>query len=290
LTYRAIRNNASTYSPENLHFEPNSLSPYYIYNINDWHHCFADNAYSLGMKYDWIKRYNLAGIGIWALGYDNGYPELWDLLRDKFTNCEIIVCSDTLYDSGGPAFNYYSGENYSQTITIEEGEQIILEFYSFDLEAGHDTLYLFDGNSIQSILMGAFTGSDLPAPIQFTANSFTLHFISDYTSTRSGWKAVYKCPSASIQVQEQNELTSIFPNPVRDVFRISVSSDVAGVGECRLFDLGGRLVGKVLPVEVLAGQHEYIFSLREISILNRGVYLFLIKKPDDTMTFCKLAY
>ena len=32
-----------------------------------------------------IKKNKIGGVGIWALGYDNGYPELWDLLTDKFS-------------------------------------------------------------------------------------------------------------------------------------------------------------------------------------------------------------
>jgi len=290
LTYRSVRNNNSTYSPENLHLEPNSLSPYYSYTINGWHQCFIDNVQSLGMKYNWVKRHNLAGIGIWALGYDNGYPELWDLLRDKFTDCEIIVCSDTLYDSGGPVFNYYSGENYTQTITIEEGDQIRFAFYSFDLEEGHDTLYLFDGSSVAAPLIGAYTGTSIPPITVSSGNSLTMHFSSDNSGVKSGWKAVYKCPTASVHIQKPAALTHVFPNPVRNVFTVRLKSDFSGRGVCRVFDLRGRQVGNELPVHVLGGHHEYSFSLEEIPIINRGVYLFVIYKPDKSMTICKLVY
>lgn len=43
-----------------------------------------DDSLSLSYKYDWIKHKKLAGVGIWALGYDHGYTELWELLADKF--------------------------------------------------------------------------------------------------------------------------------------------------------------------------------------------------------------
>lgn len=43
-----------------------------------------DNRKSLSVKYDWIKEKKLGGVGFWALGYDHGYPELWELLADKF--------------------------------------------------------------------------------------------------------------------------------------------------------------------------------------------------------------
>ncbi|MEM7373073.1 MAG: glycosyl hydrolase family 18 protein [Bacteroidota bacterium] len=43
-----------------------------------------DDAESLKNKYQWIKQKGLAGPGIWALGYDNGHNELWDLLQTEF--------------------------------------------------------------------------------------------------------------------------------------------------------------------------------------------------------------
>ena len=45
-----------------------------------------ENAESLKQKYQLSKRLNLQGVGIWALGYDRGHTELWDLLQQEFWN------------------------------------------------------------------------------------------------------------------------------------------------------------------------------------------------------------
>jgi len=45
-----------------------------------------DNVRSLGIKYDFINRKNLQGVGIWALGYDGQNQDLEKLLIDKFIN------------------------------------------------------------------------------------------------------------------------------------------------------------------------------------------------------------
>ena len=37
----------------------------------------------MSKKYDFIISKNLAGIGIWALGYDDGYDKLWNALGEK---------------------------------------------------------------------------------------------------------------------------------------------------------------------------------------------------------------
>jgi spore germination protein YaaH len=43
-----------------------------------------ENVSSLSLKYDLINELNLAGVAIWALGYDSPHLELWQLLHQKF--------------------------------------------------------------------------------------------------------------------------------------------------------------------------------------------------------------
>jgi spore germination protein YaaH len=56
----------------------------YANKNNTWRMVFSENAASLEKKYDFAKEKQLAGVGIWALGFDNDRTELWDLLRLKF--------------------------------------------------------------------------------------------------------------------------------------------------------------------------------------------------------------
>lgn len=55
-----------------------------------------DDVPSLTQKYDFVKAQGLRGIGIWALGYDNGREEMWDLLREKFAAKDTTIKKDTL--------------------------------------------------------------------------------------------------------------------------------------------------------------------------------------------------
>lgn len=43
-----------------------------------------DDATTLSAKYKWFKDKGIGGIGIWALGYDYGQPELWNLIESEF--------------------------------------------------------------------------------------------------------------------------------------------------------------------------------------------------------------
>ena len=45
---------------------------------------WAKDVFSLRATYDYVNADSLAGISIWALGYDNGRTELWELLAEKF--------------------------------------------------------------------------------------------------------------------------------------------------------------------------------------------------------------
>ena len=45
---------------------------------------YFENQKSLEVKYELTKEFDLAGVGIWALGYDGNRPELWQLLKKEF--------------------------------------------------------------------------------------------------------------------------------------------------------------------------------------------------------------
>lgn len=61
------------------------LNPWIAYPGNPWQQLWYDDAESLGHKYQLVKDLGIAGIGMWALGYDNGYSELWNLIEQRFT-------------------------------------------------------------------------------------------------------------------------------------------------------------------------------------------------------------
>jgi spore germination protein YaaH len=84
LTYSAIR---TGFESIEKHWDPHSQTPwFYYYDSSDPHQAWYDDALSLGFKYDLVNTRNLAGIAIWALGYDDGYQDLWQVLDDHFTD------------------------------------------------------------------------------------------------------------------------------------------------------------------------------------------------------------
>tara|TARA_B110000483_G_C18204362_1_gene546881 strand:- start:6212 stop:6766 length:555 start_codon:yes stop_codon:yes gene_type:complete len=73
-----------------------------VYPDNTTKEVWFDDDYTLGKKYDFAITNNLRGIGIWALGYDNGYNQLWDVIESKFATDAIPVIDPVSEMQGYP--------------------------------------------------------------------------------------------------------------------------------------------------------------------------------------------
>jgi hypothetical protein len=132
-------------------------------------------------------------MGIWALGYDDGYKALWDEIEDHFTDCWTVPCRDTIYDMGGPGAPYNNDENYSYTIDPNGGGRLKLDFENFDIEYGYDSLWIHDGADTTAPLIGSYTGTSGPGTVLSSGESLTLVFSSDGATTAPGWEAIWTC-------------------------------------------------------------------------------------------------
>ena len=193
-TYAYVRNNAATYSAANKKWEGNSFNPYYSYMTGGaWRQCWIDDDYSYSRKFDLVNQRGIGGIGIWALGYDDGYSNLWNLIKNKFSTCATVPCTDSIYDMGGPTRNHYDNESYVYTIAPTGASKVRLTFSQMDLETGYDSLYLFDGTTTAAPLLGAFSGSVVPGIINSTGPAITVKFKSDVATVKGGFKAIWNC-------------------------------------------------------------------------------------------------
>lgn len=205
-TYKYVRDNPSIYN--NPGFVQRSQSTYYAYqNSGNWRQCHINNAYTLGKRFDLAKHRNLAGIGIWALGQDDGYPDFWNKIEEKFTNCGTVACNDTIWDMGGPQGNFYNSENYTYTISPTNATSININFSSFNVR-NNDTLFLYNGASTAFPLIGTYSGTNSPGSFSTNTGHLTVRFKSaaSPTTTASGWQATYQCvidniaPTTSVNV------------------------------------------------------------------------------------------
>ena len=76
--------------------------------------------------------------------------------------------------------------------TLSSNSEIELAFLRFNTERSYDFVRVYDGGSSSSPLIGSFSGSTLPSPIQSTSSNLFVRFTSDGSSTYQGFSARYR--------------------------------------------------------------------------------------------------
>lgn len=247
VTYKNYRND---YFFENTIWDFHSSTPVNIYNTaaSGWKQCWQNEEKSLGYKYDYINLMNIAGIGIWALGYDGSYTELWEMLSEKFTPSGNNICEDIFTDTGGPFGQYYNKENWNYTIAPQNPTELKMIFDEFDVELDYDTLFIYDGFEIsENNLIGFYTGNEGPQDtLKSQYGAFTFHFFSDNATVREGWRARWTCDEFSEPIVEiiENKIAeiNIYPNPFNENITINLENPENQKIEISIFDILGRKV------------------------------------------------
>lgn len=87
-----------------------SMSKYYVHRDgnNLYRQLWYDDSTSLAKKYDWVNSKKIGGIGIWALGYDNGYTELWKLMAAKFALKDVVVVKSVAKVKAEPKMKWWN--------------------------------------------------------------------------------------------------------------------------------------------------------------------------------------
>lgn len=104
LTYSEIQNVflKNDQVSADLELDPISMSKIYriAFEDNSMKEIHFDDAFTLSKKYDFAMNNNLKGVGMWALGYDNGQKELWNLIEDYFST-DIVTYSNPITEVNG---------------------------------------------------------------------------------------------------------------------------------------------------------------------------------------------
>ena len=118
----------------------------------------------------------------------------------NMTNSTITTCDAIFYDEGGPNGDY--GHNSDLTMTFlpsTSGGMLEAIFESFYTENNYDWLYIYDGPSASSTLIGRYSGSQGPGTVTATneQGALTFRFNSDSSVHGAGWAAHIHCMGIS---------------------------------------------------------------------------------------------
>lgn len=81
-----------------------AMTNYYLLEFPDKTsvECWFDDDYTLGRKFDLALSRNLKGVGLWALGYDQGHTEIWDMVKDRMAVDTVAVADPVNVIKGYP--------------------------------------------------------------------------------------------------------------------------------------------------------------------------------------------
>ncbi len=99
------------------------------------------------------------------------------------------TATGSFYDSGGASANYSNDERKFWLFTKPGTTNITLSFTSFALESGYDNMFIYNGGSINSPLIGQYSGTVNPGPVTSVNDSILVEFRSDCATTAAGWNA-----------------------------------------------------------------------------------------------------
>lgn len=194
-----MTNSSGNYSVANHQYDNDSYTDIYVFNSGGTKQCFITKDTGMRKRLELINNTGIAGMGIWALGYDDGYNTFWTAIEDYLTDCAEQPCPGDLHDFGGPTRDYYNNEDYTWTIAPPNAGSITVNFSSFSLENNFDFLYVYDGPNTSSpqIAGSPFTGTTIPTSFTSSLGALTFRFTSDGGSVSSGFNGTYTCANGS---------------------------------------------------------------------------------------------
>jgi len=102
--------------------------------------------------------------------------------------------------------NYSNHLESTMTILVEEGRRVNIEFTHLDIEShsscDYDFITVIDDDG--TVLLNKTCGSTLPPQFESQTNRVNVHFKTDYSVTKTGWRLTYSLIPATGEVTSEN--------------------------------------------------------------------------------------
>ena len=126
----------------------------------------------------------------------------------------LRVNQGRFFDSGGQAAGYGDNEVYLYRIIPPDGGRVELRFSSFNTEAEHDQLTIYDGLNISSAPnLGTFSGDQEIPNVISSGNGLTVMFKSDNRTNADGWVAYWRSVGGGNHPPPTDPEVPIRPDP-----------------------------------------------------------------------------
>ena len=197
-TYSAVR---STYGIDSSRWDSASQTPWIAVSTSDstWQQIWFDDERSTRSKYELAVMKGIAGVGIWALGYDGGYRDLWDALYETFADCGETACVGEVFDMGGPLGEYHPDDSWDWRIAPAGATAIELSIGPFDL--ADDILRVWAGDDPFSPPHTELSGIGSGRIIRIESPVVRIGFASNSAVQGEGFLMEWRCSYEPLSVE-----------------------------------------------------------------------------------------
>ncbi|KAL9952657.1 hypothetical protein ACROYT_G039941 [Oculina patagonica] len=125
------------------------------------------------------------------------------LIEQTDTSGIIFSTYISNYSYGSGADDYFYSDNMDCNWSFSSNTKLELTFFTFSTQLDADYLYVYDGGSTASPLIGTFSGTSLPMTITSSSNKLHVRFTTDSSGTARGFRASYRAlTEATIRLVE----------------------------------------------------------------------------------------
>lgn len=126
------------------------------------------------------------------------WAKYYTLINNAPIITTVTATGGTFYDTGGATANYGNDERKLWLFQPTGGAtSVSMNFTSFNIENNFDYMFIYDGNSVNSTLIGKYTGTVSPGNINSTGPNLLIEFRSDCATNNAGWAATYTSNAVS---------------------------------------------------------------------------------------------
>ena len=181
--------------------------------------------------------------------------------------------------SDGSGNKFYNNRSICNWIIQPEGAAaVVLAFSEFDTEPQVDFVDVYEYNPITTngILLGRFSGNNLPPQLISNTGAFFLTFFTNASVRSQGWKASYHTSAVGIEDAEKLAF-SLYPNPARESLHLSFPKTARDAKTIRIMDMQGR----VLMLE--SSEANTTQAILNVPSLSEGVYIIEIQSGEEVL-------
>lgn len=196
-------------------------------------------------------------------------------------------------DSSGEN-DYFDNTNCKWLIQPSNGNPVTLQFTQFALENCCDYVRIYNGATTNAPLLGSFNGTNLPPSITANSGVMLVHFTSDSSVKKAGWRAYYTTNSFFQENNDENKhlgllenetfvkqevMLSCSPNPIQNHGRIEFNLSYSTAITLELFDANSRKIKDVWSHAALTeGSYSIEFHTQN---LDDGMYYLVLTTNNE---------